>query len=199
MLDFVRFPTPHTGEATAIILYESLGKYDLRVMIQSVTMDNAADMLQAMTRLKTMINAENPTNKSVYDICVCSIAHIVNMAVKERLTDVHTNIHQIRKLISAVRSSVKRRDLYEKTKIQMGLTIPLPCLAVRTRWSSTYKMVHGETMAKEVLNSITIIAKERRSFAIEEVGKGHPLFALSWRLRHQSLNVNRDQPMNGSV
>lgn len=60
-----------------------------------------------------MSNIRNNNTLTILDIHVCCIAHVVNLAVKDYLSNVHDYINQIRSLLSAMRYSVKRRDAYE--------------------------------------------------------------------------------------
>lgn len=166
LLDFVRFPTPHNGETTSTLLFDLLSSWHLLSKVKAITTDNASDMCSAMSKLTDMMNIRNNSARCVQDIHVRCIAHVVNIAVKDCLAEVHDHISQIRALLSAIRSSVKRRDIFETTQRQLGLTVGMPSLDVPTRWSSTFTMIRGAYRARSVLNSITTKVNDLRSFAV---------------------------------
>lgn len=49
------------------------------------------------------------------------IAHAMKLEVKESLDITTENIHRIRGIISSMRSFLKRRDIFEKLKVELGL------------------------------------------------------------------------------
>lgn len=85
----------------------------------------------------------------------------------------------IRALLSAIRCSVKRRDLYEITEKQLGLTVSLPSLDVETRWSSTFTMICSAHKAHPIFNSITARNNNLRQYAVSETH-----WHTSWTIAH---------------
>lgn len=166
LLDFVRFPTPHNGETTSNVLFELLSYWNIIGSVKAITTDNASDMCTAMAKLIDKMNIKNNTNRRVCDMHVRCIAHVVNLAVKDCLNDVHQEINSVRSLLSAIRCSVKRRDAYEHAERQLGLTVSLPSLDVPTRWSSTFNMIKNAYKARSILNTITSKVNDLRSYAV---------------------------------
>lgn len=69
------------------------------------------------------------------------MAHVNNLAVKECMLKVYSKIEKIRYLLSAIRASVKCRDLFESVSKELHLTCQLPNPDSETRWSSTLIMI----------------------------------------------------------
>lgn len=59
--------------------------------------------------------------------------NVVNIAVKECLNMMRTEIVSSRSLINSIRASVKHRDLFEKVRIELGDIVRLPVMDVETR------------------------------------------------------------------
>ena len=110
---------------------------------------------------------KNQTDKTVEEIHVRCIAHIVNLAVKDCFTLIHDKIQQVRSLVSAINSSVKRRDLFENARKTLKLSVSVPGLDCETRWSSTFTMVKDAYDAKRVLNFITSTSEDLRSYSMK--------------------------------
>ena len=67
----------------------------------------------------------------------------------------HPNIDAVRSLIASIRSSVKRRNMYEIIRNTLGLKHEIRCLDVPTRWSSTFHMIKKAYEARHVLDTMT--------------------------------------------
>lgn len=77
-----------------------------------------------------MFNITNNKSRTVSDLHLRCIAHVVDLAVKDCLTDINAQINQIRSLLSVMRCSINRSDMYEDTQRQLGLTVALPSMDV---------------------------------------------------------------------
>lgn len=104
LLDFVRFPTPHNGQKSVNILFEMLSHRNLLGKVKDVTTNNASDMVSAIERLSDLLNIDNNSSGTVNDLHIRCLAHILNLAVKDCLTDVHIQIGEIHGLLSAMSS-----------------------------------------------------------------------------------------------
>lgn len=166
LLDFVRFPKPHNGTTNSSILMELLTHWNLTSKLRAVTTDNASDICSAMEKLLDMLNIRNNTSTVITNFHVRCIAHVVHLAVGECLKDIHGNVSLSWSLLSAIRWSIKRRDIYEKTQKQLEITVSLSCLDVLTRWSSTFNMIRNVTKARPILDSMTAKVPDLRAFAI---------------------------------
>lgn len=79
---------------------------------ETITIENASDMCAAMSIINDQFVTRNNICRTVGELHMIRLAHFVNFAVKDCLFIVHQNITAIRALLSAIRSFVKRRDLY---------------------------------------------------------------------------------------
>lgn len=108
-----------------------------------------------MDKLCTMLNIRNNTSRVVTDFHVRCMSQVVNLAIGDYFKEVHGQIDEIRSFLSAMRSSVKHRDIFESTRRQIGLTVALPGLHVLNRWSSTFEMIQNAYKERTVLISLT--------------------------------------------
>lgn len=141
LLDFMRFPTSHNVETILTMLFELLSNSNTLGNIRAITKDNANVICSAMGKWWTMLNIWNSTLKVLTDLHLRCIAHVINLATCDCLKKVHGQIDQIRSLLSALGSSIKRHGIFESTRRQLRLTVTLPGLDVVTRWSSSFEMV----------------------------------------------------------
>lgn len=84
------------------------------------------------------------------------------------LKNVHENIGAMSGLPQAIRSSDKRRDRYEETQRQLGVTVTLPSLHVPTRWSSAFEMIRNSYMSRSVLNAMPTKLPNMRSYSASQ-------------------------------
>lgn len=105
-----------------------------------VTLDNASDIWSTTIKLTDTLNIRWNVTDLITGIHTCCKSHVVNFTVSDYLNDVHEYAMQIRSLLQAMHASVKRRDIHKASQRQLGLTVPLPSLEVRKRWSSTFQI-----------------------------------------------------------
>lgn len=155
ILDFKRFPTPHTADAICTTLMDTIIGWDLASSLRAVTTDNASDMTAGIKGLREKLNDLSPGQyPEVEGFHVRCLAHIINLAVKSCMGEVHDKIKKIRMLLSGMRSSVKRRDLFDKCRKELDVECQLPNLDSETRWSSTFIMIKRAFAARRVLNAV---------------------------------------------
>lgn len=170
LLDFVRFKTPHTGEASFGILHDTIKTWELDKMVHSITTDNAADIVRGVEILRSVLYAETYLDqyrprRSFHVRC---IAHVLNLAVKECMQLVHDKLEKVRRLLSSIRCSVKRRALFNDIKVEMGVRCELPGLDVETRWSSTFDMIRKCFAARRVLTAMVSREEELEDLLVSE-------------------------------
>lgn len=107
---------------------EILSKWDMDKSLKDITTDNASDTCAAMSIVNDILNSGNNACRTVDELHLRCIAHVVNLAVKDCLSIVHQNITAIRTLLSAIRSPVNPRDMYENIQNQLAHIVPLPSL-----------------------------------------------------------------------
>lgn len=85
------------------------------------------------------------------------------MAVKECLHLVHKEIFSIRIVIKALRSSVKRKDLFGKVNTELGMKGDgLSNIDVETRWPGTFIMIEMVYKVRFVLNAMNNASQNPR-------------------------------------
>lgn len=175
LLDFQRFPSPHTADATSALLCEIMDRWNITKKIHSITTDNASDVVSGINKvfLSLQLKKENGYLSTLKDFHIRCIAHVINIAVKDSLVLVHSQIAAVRNLVHACRCSVKRRDRFEEIKKVVGVNATLPCLDVETRWSSTFEMVHSATKAKLVFNAMCEQTPELSQYKISDFDWSH--------------------------
>lgn len=129
--------------------------------------DNASEMAPEMIQLLHQINSRSNNSRTITDFHVRRIAYVVNLAEKDCLQIVHLKTDSVRGLLSSIRSSVKRLDMYESIQNSVGIHHELLCLDARTRWFSTFDMIHQSYMARSVPDKLTPRSAEMQVYAIK--------------------------------
>lgn len=70
------------------------------------------------------------------------------------MPEMHRKIEENRYLLSVLRASVKRRDLYECMRKELDLICELPHLASKTWWSSTLVTIKSAFCEPKALNFV---------------------------------------------
>lgn len=156
------------------MLFNLMTHWNLLGKVRAKTTNNASDMRSAMAKLTDMLNVRNDTSPvENLNLCVprTIIAHVVNLSVKYCLSEEHVQVYQIRSLLSAMRSSLKKTDIYESTQRQLGLSMSLPSLDVPLRFSATFSLIRNACKlyiykARPILNSLTNKVHNLPSFTI---------------------------------
>lgn len=169
VLEFSRFYTPHTGDAAAAFLFDVIQDWDLGKDIRAITTDNAADMCKGVSTLCSNLNSMFPSaHRDLSSFHVRCIAHIVNLGVQDCMAPVHGQITKIRAILSSLRCSVKRRDVFEEVCLELGQRVSLPCLDCETRWSSTFEMIKKSFNIRRVINATASRIEELSSSLVTE-------------------------------
>lgn len=119
-LDFKRFMTPHTGEATCEILLETIDSWELRKRLRSITSDNASDVCSGVARRFANLSLESYVCSSLRNFHVRCIAQDVNLGVEECFEPIRSQMNNIRGLLNSIRTSVKRRDMFANIQVELG-------------------------------------------------------------------------------
>lgn len=113
ILDFRRFPTPHTGEATCHFVEEAVSNWNLGAAIQSISRNNATDMISGARKLWTVLRTQHPTSHPTIDIFhVRCISHVLNITVKEYTEDRERSVRKLRVVVNSLRALLKRKDAF---------------------------------------------------------------------------------------
>ena len=85
LIDFRRFNSPHTSDATASLLLDVLDVWKLGDNVFSITTDNASDIILGVKLLRQQLNSIHATSPNPQPYHVRCLCHIINLAVKEGL------------------------------------------------------------------------------------------------------------------
>lgn len=120
---FKLFCTPHTGDVIFSTITDSVLDWDLSGSMKCINSNNAVDIIAGMRKLRALLNDIYPGAFENFDkFYVRCMAHFINLAAKECMEEVHSKITKIRKLVSAICASVKRRDISKFGKIEFNLS-----------------------------------------------------------------------------
>lgn len=118
-LAFEFFQTPHIGDAFAIIMKGIFDRCNIRYKLYAVTTYNASEIISGISMLRDQL-LTLPCEDSLHFINVRFLAHLVNLAVKECLKEVHNEVTLIFCSILSIRSSKKLRELFDRLRVQIG-------------------------------------------------------------------------------
>lgn len=75
---------------------------------------------------------------------------------RDDVKSVEKDISHIKELVGEIRSSTKRREIFEKKRLKLDEDqTKLPCLDVATRWSSNFEMLKTVIFSRSVPNSVS--------------------------------------------
>lgn len=168
VLDPVRFIKPHNDETTLRLLFQLLSIWNLLQKLKAFATNIDSDVYVAMVRLTGMLNIRNNSSQTVSKVHVLCFADAIKFAIKDCLTEAHENVNQIRSLLSTMRSSVKRRNIYETIeqpyRAYNCTTAIIACS--KNWWPYTLLMIYKAFKGRTMLNSIPSKANNLWSLAI---------------------------------
>jgi hypothetical protein len=142
VLNFVELDPPHSGIVIAQAVFECMVEWKIEDKVMSITLDNASNNDTAVTNLKAKLLArKNPQFDPLYFHVRCA-AHIVNLVVNDGLQPLDSLIYDMRNTVKYFKRSPARMFKFVEVcnqyvvKVGKGLY-----LDVKTRWSSTYRML----------------------------------------------------------
>lgn len=168
ILRYCRFETRHSSDAFATLMEDIIQSWGLRTKLEAITTDHASDVVAGVSKLRPLLRTR-PEDKSLFFVHVKCFAHVINVAVKECLVHIASEISAIRSAISSIRSSVKRIDILGKVKSEFGETsATLPTVDCETCWSSTLEMVRQAYEIRKVLNATMSRIPELRANVVSD-------------------------------
>lgn len=97
------------------------------------------------------------------------LAYVANLGVKECSGLMRDEISTITSLISSVRASVRRNDLFDSSRIEVSDDAKLPVLDVDTRWSSTFRIIKEAFTGRLIFTAVCNRIHELALFNFPEV------------------------------
>ncbi|KAL9293625.1 putative ribonuclease H-like superfamily, hAT-like transposase, RNase-H [Arabidopsis thaliana] len=185
--------TDHKGGTICKVLLECLAEWDIR-RIFCTTVDNATANSTALTKFKKtmkLIGDDALVLKGEYMHMRCA-APILNLVVKEGLTEVDASVTSIRNGIQFVRSSTNRLKSFDLRcdagKISRG-SLPLD---VKTRWNSTYLMLEQAVKFRIAFEKMEAEDKPYNDYFLEKVGgekKIGPPMSSDWDAAERLIQI----------
>ena len=131
-------PAPHTADALAEILYDSLCDWNLDRKLSTLTVDNCTTNDAIISKLLDKLPLRSLMMKDdLFHMCCC--AHILNLIVQDGLSVIEDGIERIRDSVSYWSASGKRKQRFEEASRLLGMEytkkLTLDC---KTRWNSTF-------------------------------------------------------------
>ena len=132
----------HKGEAIGKALEACMIEWGLG-KVCTITVDNASANDVAISYLKKKLAKKNGALILGGDFLhMRCCAHIINLIVRDGLSEIKESISRIRDVVKYVRSSPQREQRFKACVVSEGITCKsLVCLDVPTRWNSTYLML----------------------------------------------------------
>ncbi|XP_033141105.1 zinc finger BED domain-containing protein RICESLEEPER 2-like [Brassica rapa] len=132
----------HKGSTIARVLIDCLAEWDIK-RVFCITVDNATANTSALKKFKEefMKHGEDALVLKGEFLHVRCATHILNLIVKEGLTEVDDSLTAIRNGVQYVRSSTNRLKSFEFRVDSGKMTRGSLPLDVKTRWNSTYLML----------------------------------------------------------
>ncbi|KAH0781586.1 hypothetical protein KY290_001184 [Solanum tuberosum] len=176
------FQTPdHKGETIAKAIESCLLDWGIENLL-TVTLDNATANDAAITHLKGRISDWKGVIMENIFLHVRCNAHILNLIVKEGLSEQNKSISRVRNAVKYVKSSCARttsfKSYVEKVKLD---TRGLLSLDVETRWNSTYLMLNTAVKFEKAFSRMYIDDHKYFKYCLDSGGKIEHPSSEDWR------------------
>ncbi|TXG51538.1 hypothetical protein EZV62_024062 [Acer yangbiense] len=151
IIRFIYVPCLHTSEMLADAMMECLHDWNIEHKLSTLTVDNCSTnngmiriLLEILSNVSLLLNGD-----MFHMHCY---AHILNLIVKDGLDVIMDSFERIRSSVSYWTSSPKREENFFETVNQLEIksTKKLVLADCKTRWNSTYLIIHSALMYKTV-------------------------------------------------
>ncbi|KAI3762461.1 hypothetical protein L1987_52891 [Smallanthus sonchifolius] len=150
VLSFVHVPPPRTGLDIADGIYKCLKEWEIEGKIFSIYVDNASYNDRAVSTLKANFSRVKklPCGGRLFHVRCC--AHILNLLVKDGLSEISFVIEEVREAVKYINYSEARRQMFSTAAHQLQVRDRKLMIDVPTRWNSTYDMLSLAIKFKDV-------------------------------------------------
>jgi hypothetical protein len=142
VLNFVELDSPHTGVVIAQAIFECLVEWNIEDKVITITLDNASNNNTTITNLTSKLLARRNAQFDPLYFHVRCASHIVNLVVNDGLQPIDDLISNLRETVKYFKRSPSRMykfmDVCKEYAVKVGKGLSLD---VKTRWSSTYRML----------------------------------------------------------
>ncbi|CCG85092.1 protein of unknown function [Taphrina deformans PYCC 5710] len=190
ILEFCDLPSGHAGNTMAEIVYRVCNTYQIKLVLGSITTDNASDNRVMAATLSQLLNADGISWSATENHLAC-MAHIINLAAKQFLTTlkaeapsrnetyaiegladelelqkshvsgVAATLWRVRSFVKYICSSPRREASFEDARLYVAQKPVLKLIKdVTTRWNSTYYMVERILRLQDQVKVYIVRTKE---------------------------------------
>lgn len=170
LLDLIPLHERHTGRNLAETLMKSIRFFGIGNNIISITTDNAGNMDTLAQTLGTELRSE--FNNTEFGHMRCA-AHVLNLAVRQGLSNVSEPIAKARKFVSHVRNSQPCFEELKKIFAMKERPFLVPELDVSTRWNSTYLMATRLTAIRSMTDMLIVSFPHLKKIYLQEDDWNH--------------------------
>lgn len=111
LLDFPRFPSPHTSSATFELFWGVIEEWEISSKIHAITIDNVSDFIGAVSKVHAFLleKGDCKTLSGVSGLQIRCTAYVINLSVKECFMALSIELSNLRSLISTIHHSTKKK------------------------------------------------------------------------------------------
>lgn len=126
-------------------------------------------MVTGIELLRNKLSLDHPGSiPEKSDFHVRCIEHVLNLCVKEVMGLVRESVKRIRQVLFSIRSSVKKRDIFNSLRAQYKIKTDLHALDTENRWSSKFVMVRNAFVLRKVIKAMEDTLPELEEYTITE-------------------------------
>ncbi|GLU01945.1 hypothetical protein SLE2022_192200 [Rubroshorea leprosula] len=168
IISFQYVPCPHTSEVLAKTLLDCLMDWNIDRKLSTITVDNCSTNDAMVNVLLGKISDDSLWVEGTLIHMRCC-AHILNLIVKDGLEVIVDGIKRVRDSVAFWTTTPKREKKFEETakqlKIVFSKKLNLDC---KTRWNSTYLMLHVALYYKDVFSRLKQRDSQYKCSPLEE-------------------------------
>ena len=154
LLDFVHvFPGVGSGKRCAHALFRRLRSFNISSRLLATIFDGASDAQAAAKELSMLLQNEHGKEILAPSHMLRCMVHTFQLGIKSALEVISPSTEKLRTVLSTIRSSKVRREVFRKyARLVEHREREPPRLDVVTRWNSTLEMFRQAIKDRDVLN-----------------------------------------------